>query len=291
MAAMTISDPILAAADLKARGVPFVMATVVRALAPTSARPGDKALFTRGRVLLGWVGGSCAEPIVREEAEAALRDGECRLVEITPDPAEVARPGIVVHDMRCYSGGTLEIYLEPYLPMPTLLVMGNSPVASALCELGRVMKYRVKVVDLGDRPAMDEQVEVVRTLDGLDATSLDPMSTFAVVSSHGVFDEEALAKVAELDLPYTGLVASRKRRDQVLAALGARGVSAEQLARISSPAGLQLGGRRPEEIALAVMAQIVTVRSAAHDEPNDAVPARTPTVEGHCHGRHTAHAT
>jgi xanthine dehydrogenase accessory factor len=283
-------DPIVAAADLKARGVPFVLATVVRALSPTSAKPGDKALLAEGRVLLGWVGGSCAEPIVKREAEAALHDGECRLLQITPHHAEAEprRAGVSVHMMECYSGGTLEIYLEPYLPMPTLLVIGNSPVASVLCELGRVMSYRVRVVDLGDRPAMGEDLDVSRRLEDLDAAFFDAASTFAVVASHGVFDEESLAKVALLDLPYVALVASAKRRDHVFASLRARGVAPDRLARIASPAGLALGARQPEEIALSVMAQIVAVRRAAQDEPR--IVAATPSPNA-CHGQSVAHAT
>jgi xanthine dehydrogenase accessory factor len=162
--------------------------------------------------------------------------------------------------MECYSGGELEVYLEPFLRRPRLLVFGNSPVARALCDLGHVMKYEVTVVDLGKRPPMGADVEPVRDLDNLPA--FDPKATFAVVSSHGVFDESSLQKAVGLGLPYVGLVTSRRRREQVLSSLGAKGVSSELLARISAPAGLELGAREPEEIALAVMAQIVAVRRA-----------------------------
>jgi xanthine dehydrogenase accessory factor len=255
------SDPLAAAVALRARGVPFVMATVVRAVAPTSAKPGDKAVLTERGLLAGWVGGSCAEPIVRRESEAALRDGECRLLHITPEPeAPTDRPGLSVHKMTCYSGGALEIYLEPYLPMPTLLVFGNSPVARALCDLGRLMKYRVVLCDLGERPSIGDEIEVVRDLGKL--PELDASSTFGVVASHGIFDDEALEKVASLDLPYTGFVASRQRRDEVFAALRARGVSGDRLARVSAPAGLDLGARLPYEVAVSVMAEIVSVRRA-----------------------------
>jgi xanthine dehydrogenase accessory factor len=255
------ADPLAAAVALRARGVPFVMATVVRAVAPTSAKPGDKALLTERGLLAGWVGGSCAEPIVRRESEAALRDGECRLLHITPEPeAPTDRSGLSVHKMTCYSGGALEIYLEPYLPMPTLLVFGNSPVARALCDLGRVMKYRVVLCDLGERPSMGEEFDVIRDLDKL--PELDASSTYGVVTSHGVFDDDSLEKLVELDLPYAGFVTSRKRRDEVFAALEGRGVSADRLARVSAPAGLDLGARLPQEVAVSVMAQIVSVRRA-----------------------------
>jgi len=291
-------DPLAIALELRAQDVSFVLATVVRAVAPTSAKPGDKAVLTEQGLLVGWVGGSCAEPIVRKESEAALRDGECRLLHITPDPAAPTdRPGLSVHKMECYSGGALEIYLEPYLPMPTLLVFGNAPVARALCDLGRAMKYRVLVVDLGHRPSMGADLDVVHELDRL--PDLDPHSTFAVVASHGVFDEQALEKVAGIDAAYVGFVTSRKRRDEVFAALGVRGVSAERLARVRAPAGLDLGARLPQEVAVSVMAEIVSVRrsarsasrvpaaggptAAAAPRPGAAAPGRL-SVASCCHG-------
>ncbi|HEY4016385.1 MAG TPA: XdhC family protein [Polyangiaceae bacterium] len=293
------ADPLAAAVALRSRGVPFVLATVVRAVAPTSAKPGDKALLTERGVLVGWVGGSCAEPIVRKESAAALRDGECRLLHITPEPdAPADRPGLSVHEMTCYSGGALEIYLEPYLPMPTLLVFGNSPVARALCDLGRVMKYRVLLCDLGERPSMADELDVVRDLDKL--PELDPASTYGVVASHGVFDDDSLEKVVELGLPYMGFVTSRKRRDEVFAALEARGVAADRLARVTAPAGLDLGARLPQEVAVSVMAQIVSVRRAgkgaavavmppvqAKASPSRSLAAGPPGASPHescCHG-------
>lgn len=270
---LSTTDPLAAAVELRNRGVSFVLATVVRAVAPTSAKPGDKAVLSEEGLLAGWVGGSCAEPIVRQEARAALRDGECRLLHITPDaegPAD--RPGLSVHKMECYSGGALEIYLEPYLPMPTLLVFGNAPVARALCDLGRAMHYRVLVVDLGHRPSMGSDLEVVRDLDRLG--DLDPSSTFAVVASHGTFDEESLEKLATLDVAYAGFVASRKRRDEVFAALSSRGVPSERLAHVRAPAGLDLGARLPHEVAVSVMAEIVSVRRSARSiSPRAAAPS------------------
>jgi len=269
---LSTADPLAAAVELRARGVAFVLATVVRAVAPTSAKPGDKAVLTERELVAGWVGGSCAEPIVRAESQAALRDGECRLLHITPDPETSGdRPGLSVRKMECYSGGALEIYLEPYLPMPTLLVFGNAPVARALCDLGHAMKYRVLVVDLGRRPSMGVHLDIVRDLDRLPDT--DPSSTFAVVASHGIFDEEALEKVAGLNVAYAGFVTSRKRRDEVFAKLAARGVSPEQLARVRAPAGLDLGARQPQEVAVAVMAEIVSVRRSTRDASSRATAA------------------
>jgi xanthine dehydrogenase accessory factor len=257
-------DPLAAAADLRARGEAFVMATVVRAVAPTSAKPGDKAVLTEAGLLVGWIGGSCAEPIIRRTAETALGDGECRLVLITPDqnvPSGEDGSGRSVHRMDCYSGGELEIYLEPFLPLPQLLVFGNSPVARALCDLGRVMNYAVTAIDLSDRPQMGPEIDTVRSFQALPKVTVPHAAgAFAVVSTHGTFDEDSLEAALALDLPYTGFVTSKKRRDQVFASLRERHVSDAAIARIRAPAGLDIGGRQPEEIALAVMAEIVCAR-------------------------------
>jgi xanthine dehydrogenase accessory factor len=253
------TDPFLAAAELKANGVPFVLATVVRAVAPTSARPGDKAIFTKDGLVLGWVGGSCAEPIVRDEAEAVLKEGAPRLVCITPEvEAVLGRAGLIVHTMTCFSGGSLDIYLEPFVPAPQLVIFGNSPVARALVDLGRLMKYEVTVVDLGDRPPLAPEITTHRSLANL---VIPPESEcFAVVSSHGVYDDEALQKALAIGARYTGFITSRRRRDQVFASLAARGVPTDAIARVHAPAGLDLGAKTPEEVALSVMASIVATR-------------------------------
>jgi xanthine dehydrogenase accessory factor len=301
------TDPLLAAAELKASGTPFVLATVVRANAPTSARPGDKAIFTEHGLVLGWVGGSCAEPLVREEAALALQEGAPRLVCITPEAdAILARAGLVVHTMTCFSGGALDIYLEPIKPMPRLVIFGNSPVARALVDLGRLMKYEVVVVDLGDRPPLSPGVPTHRQLDAiLPYPGAD--ECYAVVASHGVFDEEALRKALALGVRYTGFVTSRRRRAHVFAALVEKGVPKEALDRVEAPAGLDLGAQTPEEIALSVMASIVSARrgrrakeaappvteveAAATSAPANSEDTPKPAAEsGCCHGKGAGHS-
>lgn len=261
LSATATADSLATAAQLRSRGEPFVMATVVRAVSPTSAKPGDKAILNETGLLVGWIGGSCAEPLVRKAARTALADGKSRLLVITPNAAAVEGDdgaGRSIHRMTCYSGGELEIYVEPFLALPRLLVFGNSPVARAICDLGAVMRYAVTAIDLGDRPQMGDDIETVRRLELL--PRVDAASTFAIVSSHGVFDQESLEAALALGLPYTGFVTSKKRREQVFAALRARGVSDAALARVHAPAGIDLGAQQSEEIALSVMAEIVATR-------------------------------
>jgi xanthine dehydrogenase accessory factor len=141
------------AAELSARGEPFVTATVVRAERPTSAKPGDKAIVTADGVLEGWIGGSCAQPAVLAEAQHALAHGQARLLRLSTTPeAQAPRAGLIDLPMTCFSGGALEIYLEPQLPTPRLLVVGGGPVAHALLRLGALMRYRVLAADLDGAP-------------------------------------------------------------------------------------------------------------------------------------------
>lgn len=268
-------DALKVAARLVEQGQPFVLATVVRALAPTSTKAGDKAVITEAGEVFGWVGGSCAEPIVKKEAEAALADGECRLVHISPDAdLPPSRDGLTFRPMTCYSGGLLEIHVEPHLARPVLLVCGNSPVAHALAELGRGLRYRVVVADLTTRPSMGAELNVVHELD--DLPPLGGPNTFAVVASHGMFDVEALQKVLSLDADYVGFVASERRRAAVFDRLSANGVSDESLERIDAPAGLDIGAKEPAEIAVSILARVIAVRRGVR---SPALAAEAPAVE------------
>src|SRR6266498_3078342 len=133
--------------ELIVQGVPFALATVVRRERPTSGQPGDKAIITLEGEFVGWIGGSCAQPTVLQEAEKALADGEPRLVVLTPNLDAEVREGIELYRMTCYSGGTMEIYIEPYLPEPQLLICGASPAAEALVTIGKAVGFQVCLVD------------------------------------------------------------------------------------------------------------------------------------------------
>ena len=274
-----MADHFALAEELAKKGEPFVIATVVRAESPTSAKAGDKAIITQRGLIDGWVGGSCAEPTVLTEAKAALEDGECRLLQISPtaDPS-AARQGMKLYPMTCYSGGTLEIYIEPHLSLPVLLVFGNSPVARALSELGRVMNYRVTSVDLTERPPLPG--DVIKDLEQLG--KLGPGPIYAVVATHGMFDEQALARAVALGPHYLGLVASPRRAAGVKSTLLAQGVDARELERLRTPAGVEIGARTAEEIALSIMAEIVKVRRQGE------VPARAPAREAPAPSAETA---
>jgi xanthine dehydrogenase accessory factor len=248
-------------ARLASEGVAFALVSVVRAVAPTSGKPGDKAVLTEHGEWLGWVGGSCAEPLARRAAQAALADGRCRLIHLTNDEMENVRSGVERAAMTCYSGGSLEIYVEPHLARPSLIVFGRSPIAQALLSLGGALAYRVTHVDL--KPDMDDNATPASLHALEELAEPTPGSTFVVVASHGPFELEALHWALARDVAYVGLVSSQRRLPHVLGQLKARGLGAAALGRLNAPAGLPLGAVSPEEVALSVLSEIVAQRRGA----------------------------
>lgn len=249
--------------ELVQAGRPFVTATVVRAEKPTSGKPGDKAIITVDGVMHGWVGGSCAQPAVIKEALNVLSEDEARLIRLSVDPnAQEPREGLIDLPMTCFSGGTLEIYLEPQHPRPRLLIVGTLPVARALAKLGAAMNYHVVVVDLdGDGASVNSANEVLTSLDEV-AEQIRPF-TYIVVATHGNYDELALDKILRAKPNYVGLVASPKRAQAVRDYLALQGVSEADLLPLKAPAGLDIQARRGDEIALSIMAEIVQRRRNA----------------------------
>lgn len=245
--------------ELVQQGQPFVTAIVVRSEKPTSGKPGDKAIITIDGVMHGWIGGSCAQPTVIKEALKALTSDEARLVRLSTDPmAQTPREGLTDLSMTCYSGGTIEIYIEPQQPRPRLLITGALPVAQALAHLGAAMNYHVVAVDLDNSgKSIPHAHEVLTSLDDV-AAQIRP-HTYVVVATHGNYDELALEKILAANPTYVGLVASPTRARAVRDYLVAQGLSETDLLPLKSPAGLNIQARRGDEIALSIMAEIVQI--------------------------------
>ena len=239
------------AAELAAAGIAFVEAVVVRCAAPTSARPGDRAIVLGDGTIDGFVGGSCADSTVRLQALRALETGEPVLLRIVPGDLEgPAEEGAVVVSNPCLSGGALELFLEPRLPAPRVAVAGESPVARSLVELAQPLGFRAR----------------------LGATA-EPGDFAAVVASLGHDDEDAVRLGLVAGCEYVGLVASRVRGAAVLETLRAEGMPDEALARVRTPAGLDIAARTHAEIALSILAELVAVRRSP------AVPSVGPVPE------------
>jgi xanthine dehydrogenase accessory factor len=245
-----------------------VLATVVRCDPPTSAKPGDKAVITEDGQLRGWIGGSCSEPLVRREALRALADGLPRLVKIVPAEAAKAtrRRGELTMATTCPSGGALDIFIEPQLPKPLLVVFGESPAAETLVRLGDLTGFRTQLVSQAR----------------LSSFSAPGDDTWAVVATMGHYDEDAVEAALNIPDLKVALVASRRRSAAVLDALRSRGIPEDALARVHAPAG-RLRAATQEEIALMALAEVVAERRrqgpphhSAATEPAAAVFATDP---------------
>ncbi len=253
-------DVLALAADFESRHETFALATVVRVTRPTSGKPGNRAIVRANRELVGWVGGSCTDSAVLAEGLAAIRDGRPRLLRLSKEP-NLAQPaeGVVEYYMECHSGGSMEIYIEPHVSKPRLLIVGDSPIAETLAALGRLMDYQVVLTaPKATAEAFPEADEVVKDIGRI--PELVVRDTYAVVATMGKYDGIALRALASSRAAYVGLVASRKRAAAVVEDLRREGISDSALARIRNPAGLDLAARTPEEIALSIMAEITRIR-------------------------------
>jgi xanthine dehydrogenase accessory factor len=249
-------------AELVAQGESFVTATVVRCQAPTSGKPGDKAIISADGKIWGWIGGGCAQPVVVKEALKALVDGRPKLVRISPSTSN-QEEGTVDYTMTCHSGGALDIYLEPVLPKPKIVILGRSPVARILAQLGSTIGYAVALVSSDPAGEVIAGAEIIRARDfSLEGVTIAPQ-TFVVVATQGEGDEEALEQAIRTSAGYVAFVASKTKATKVFEYLRTRGVKPEKLSQVRAPAGLNIGASSPEEIAVSILAEIIQMRAKA----------------------------
>lgn len=239
--------------ELASRREPFVHATVVRAQHPTSAHAGDTALVLASGEIQGFVGGNCVESSVREFSQQVLASQEPLLLRVVPgEPSRTAGEGAVEVSNPCLSGGAIEIFLQPHIPAPRVVVVGTTPVAQALATFGSGVGLAVELTDgVSAAPRADDAA--------------------LIVASHGKAEEVALEAALRAGVPYVALVASGTRGTAVLESLD---VDEAQRARVFTPAGLQLGARTPGEIALSILAQLIQERARSrHAAPETAAEA------------------
>jgi xanthine dehydrogenase accessory factor len=251
----------------RAAGEPFALATVVRTVAATAAKAGAKAvILPDGTISEGWIGGGCARAAVLKAARDALADGRARLVSVQP-PDLLAEQGVASGDEKsgvrfasnmCPSQGSMDIFVEPMLPRPQVMVCGSSPVAVAVADLAKRMGFAVTAC----APAAEQAAfaEVERRIEGYALTVAEEGARYVVVSTQGRGDEAALQAALATDADYIAFVGSRRKAEALKAALAHRGIAAERLARLKAPAGLDLGAITPDEIALSILAEIVALR-------------------------------
>src|SRR5712672_3337484 len=254
-------------ARLKAAEETFVLATVVRTVSVTAAKAGAKAIIRPdGTIVAGWIGGGCARGAVLKAAREALADGEPRMVSVQPQDllAELGvkpgenRDGIRFASNMCPSQGTMDIFVEPVLPHPSLVILGASPVAMSLAAQARQLGYHVTLAapsaDLSAVPDADTLV------DGYALCELNQARRFVVVSTQGKGDEAALRTAIATEAEYHAFVGSRRKMAALREKLIAEGVDASALDRVKAPAGLDLGAITPEEIAMSILVEITVER-------------------------------
>jgi len=258
-------DVLERARELSQRGEAFALATVVWRRGPSSGKEGCRAVITASGQVFGFIGGACAEPVVVREARHILAEGVPRLVFLgTPDELEsvAVREGISHIPMSCQSEGALEIYIEPVVPKPHLVVVGRSPMVESLVQMGQAIGWRTVLID-PDGGSADSHPSAQHVVSGLDlkAAGVDERS-LVVVATQGHHDEEAVEQALIAGPAYVGLVGSRPRAKSVLEFLESRGLSKEALARVTVPAGLDLGRVSHREIAVGILAELVKLRAS-----------------------------
>ena len=255
------------ATDLKARGEVFALATVVRTLSVTAAKAGAKAVIRAdGSISSGWIGGGCARGAVLKAARAALADGQPRLISIQPKdllddmgvaPGE-ARDGIEFARNACPSQGTMDVFVEPVLPKPNLVICGASPVAVALADAARRAGFFVTIaVDAADHAAFGE---VDRLVDGFVMPGSETGARMIVVATQGRGDRKALYAALSSDVEHIAFVGSRKKAAVLRAELVADGIAPERADAFRAPAGADIGAITPDEIAVSILAELIAVR-------------------------------
>lgn len=249
----------------------YAMAMVVRRVVPTSGKPGDKAIIRKDGSISGWVGGGCTKGIILKEALAAMKDGKPRLVSIDNDAGKQYKEGVVSYTMTCHSGGSVDVYIEPVLPKPHLMIFGKSHIAMALAKLGKTMGYPISVV--ADNLEKDgfEDVNEMLSLNDFDQDKVRA-NTYIVVSTQGEGDELALENALKSDASYVAFVASLRKANAIFHELRSRGVTFDQLKKIKTPAGLDIKAKLPEEVAISILAQIIEhIRSPKEQGDSEAL--------------------
>lgn len=272
------------AIQLEEADQPFAMVTVVRSAKPTSAVVGSKALVYPNGQIFGFVGGQCTRSLVVSQALECMETGKNRLLLITSDQSQVrANEGVTVMPMTCHSEGTVELFIEPRLPAPTLLVIGDSPIAEYLATMGEHLHFNMKSLSLENIMSDGSPNEHLLTEN---IQQLLKPGSYVVIATMGLYDEESIRALQGIELSYVGLVSSPKRKMKVLDWVKEQGLSEQFGSFISAPAGLDLGAVEPSEIAVTILAEIIQYRRNKNNTPvklETTATTRIEAVDPVCH--------
>jgi xanthine dehydrogenase accessory factor len=250
--------------ELESRGEPFAIATVISVQGSGSAKPGSKVIVdTDGRVVLGWIGGGCAESTVCHEALESMNDGKVRVINVDLTDE--------VFGMPC--GGMMQVAIEPVLPKPDLVIAGHGRIAETLAQFGHLLGFSVTVADPGAVPTAFPTADHVFST-GLTSPEVEVKAgSYVVVATHHKGDHLSLKKAIDSQSSYVALIASHTRSQLIFEYLEGAGMPPTDVAKVRSPAGLSLGAETPEEIALSIMSEVVAVRRGGTGKPMAATAA------------------
>jgi xanthine dehydrogenase accessory factor len=247
--------------ELAKKSEPFALAVVVRREEPSSGKAGDKAVINQYGEIIGWVGGGCVRAIIIKEAEDAMRTGMPRLVRIGKNLGnEKKHGGVMEYKMTCQSEGMVEVFIEPVLPPPHLVVVGKSAIARALVKLAKASGFRVTAMAEDARINTFEKPDELITRLHFQQVNCNPLSAI-VVATQGEDDEKALSEALDQPHVYLGFVASHKKRDSVMRYLSDMGKDVAKVNTIHSPAGIDINAKKPEEVAISILAEVIQVRN------------------------------
>ncbi len=268
---MASTDLFAAALRLQQQETAYALVSVLRAQAPTSAKPGDKALVTADGIVHGWIGGGCAQPAVLRTVRLALDDGQARIIRIAPTERTETREldEVLEFGMSCHSGGTLELFIDPMRPRTQLVVIGNSPMAAALAGLAPRVGLHVSVVAQGaDAARFPDAEQTIESDEPARLAGRIGTGAFVVVATQGVRDLQGLRAALSIDARRIFFVASQRKAQVLKAALVEAGHDAAAVDAIVAPAGQAIGAQTPEEIALSVLAAVVAARRGVTTAPS-----------------------
>lgn len=259
------------ASKLQQSGKAFVMATVVRTELSTAAKPGSKAIITEDGELIGWIGGGCVQPAVKQHAKVCLESGEPTYVRVSPEPAS-ERSNVIEYLSSCASKGSTELFLDPFIPTPRLGIFGSSPVSFSLERIATEAGFQVLVVSKEAQPSnylpntsMQTELAQSESVDALD---------FAVISTQGRLDEKSIELALRSSASHILFIASQTKAQKIMQKLSENGWADSDIKRIHSPAGLDINAETPAEIAIAIAAQLIKLRRSVK-QPTNISPSTT----------------
>lgn len=242
----------------------YALAIIVRRKIPSSGKPGDKAIITADGHIHGWIGGGCTRGIVLKEALLSIKERKPRFVSISPNKVERTDENTKFYAMTCQSGGEVEVYIEPVLPKPQLIIFGTSHIAKSLAKVAKAIDYQVDVVMSSADKNVFPEVDNIIGIKDLDSNQIKS-SAYIVVCTQGEGDAEALQKALAIGSSYLSFVASRKKANAIYREVRGMGATFDQLKTIKTPAGLDIGAKMPDEVAISILAEIIKHYRAADE--------------------------